>query len=64
LEIAMAQEHKPETHGGVAAAEQGMVILDGPNGVAVAMTPEAAEETAHRLEQAAAEARRQQQLAN
>ncbi|KTF69247.1 hypothetical protein ACNFJ7_03785 [Sphingomonas sp. HT-1] len=35
----------PETSGGVASAEFGLVMLDGPAGVAVAMTPEAAEET-------------------
>lgn len=57
----MARQHQPETRGGLAAAEQGVVLLDGPNGVACAMTPEAAEETAHRLAEAAAQARLQQQ---
>ncbi|MBC9031709.1 hypothetical protein IAG41_04830 [Sphingomonas sp. JC676] len=51
--------HLPEKHGGVAAAEEGQVILDGPNGVAVAMTPEAAEETARSLLSAAEEATHQ-----
>lgn len=31
------------------AAEDGMVIVDGPNGVAVTLTPSAAVETSHRL---------------
>jgi hypothetical protein len=40
-------------------AEDGNVILDGPDGVDVVITPEAAEETSDRLFQAAAEARGQ-----
>lgn len=40
-------------------AEQGEVLVDGPDGVAVAMTPNAAEETGKRLLKAATEARRQ-----
>ena len=40
-------------------AEQGDVIVEGPNGVAVTLTPEAAEETGRRMVRAAAEARRQ-----
>ena len=51
--------HLPETKPGVAAAEAGQVILDGPNGVAVAMTPEAAQETALSLLDAAEEATHQ-----
>ncbi|OAN59858.1 hypothetical protein [Sphingomonas sp. TDK1] len=39
----------PEEEGGVATAELGLVLLDGPNGVAVAMTPEAAEATGRSL---------------
>lgn len=46
----------PEDQPGVATAEQGLVLLDGPDGVAVAMTPEAAEVTGQRLIAAAAEA--------
>lgn len=42
------------------SAEQGQVLVDGPDGVATALTPDAAEETARRLAQAAAEARAQQ----
>ncbi|MDQ4087584.1 MAG: hypothetical protein M3177_06200 [Pseudomonadota bacterium] len=40
-------------------AEEGDVIVEGPNGVAVTLTPEAAEETARRMMLAASEARRQ-----
>lgn len=36
--------------------ENGRVLMDGPNGVDVALTPEAAEETAVRLTDAAAKA--------
>ena len=50
---------EPKATGGVASAEQGQVMLDGPNGVAIAMTPEAADATALSLIAAAAEARRQ-----
>lgn len=41
-------------------AEDGKVVLDGPNGVAVLMTPDAAAETSHRLLLGAARARGQQ----
>lgn len=47
---------EPEEVAGVATAEQGVVLLDGPNGVAIAMTPQAAEETGRRLVAAAQEA--------
>ena len=40
-------------------AEEGDVLVEGPDGVAVSLTPDAAEETARRLVEAAAEARRQ-----
>lgn len=40
-------------------AEQGEVIVDGPDGVAFSLTPEAAEEVSDRLKRAAAKARRQ-----
>lgn len=49
----------PQVEPGVAGAEDGMVVLDGPDGVAVTMLPEAAEETGRRLIAAAAEARTQ-----
>jgi hypothetical protein len=41
------------------AAECGSVIIDGPDGVAFTMSPDAAEETAKRLVAAVGEARRQ-----
>ena len=41
------------------AAEHGSVIVDGPDGVAITMSPDAAEETARRLMEAVDEARRQ-----
>ena len=40
-------------------AEEGKVIVEGPNGVAITFVPDAAEETARRLLQAAADARAQ-----
>ena len=49
----------PEAQAGEAVAEQGIVVLDGPNGVAVSMTPDAADATARSLHAAAEEARRQ-----
>ncbi len=42
------------------SAECGKVIVDGPDGVAVTMSPDAAEETARRLMVAVGEARRQE----
>lgn len=44
---------------GKAHAEEGEVMLDGPDGVAVSMTPDAAESTAKDLLRAASEARAQ-----
>lgn len=38
-------------------AEEGNIIIEGPDGVAVTMSPDAAEETAHRLLRAVSEAR-------
>jgi hypothetical protein len=40
-------------------AEEGQVIVEGPDGVAVTLSPDAAEETARRLKAAAATARGQ-----
>ena len=51
---------KPETAPSEVTAEDGQVIVDGPDGVAVSMTPEAAAETSHRLLLGAAKARGQQ----
>lgn len=44
-------------------AEQGEVIVDGPDGVAYSLTPEAAEEVSERLKRAAAKARGQRPAA-
>jgi hypothetical protein len=50
---------QPQNVAGEAVAESGIVMLDGPSGVAVAMLPDAAEQTGRRLIAAAAEARQQ-----
>ena len=55
----MPQPAEPETEAGEANAEEGIVVLDGPDGVAVSMTPGPAEETGRRLIDAAAQARDQ-----
>ena len=52
--------HVPEAEPGIASVESGFVILDGPNGVAIAMTPEAAAATGRNLIAAAEEALQQQ----
>ena len=49
----------PEQKAGQAVAEQGNVLLDGPDGVAVTMTPDAADGTADSLHAAASKARHQ-----
>jgi hypothetical protein len=51
---------QPETEPGVATAEAGLVILEGPDGVAATMTPDAAARTGQSLIEAAALAARQQ----
>lgn len=56
------QAGAPEELPGVACAEQGVVLLDGPDGVAISMAPEAAEATARSLLAAAQEARKQRGL--
>jgi len=56
------QAGAPEESPGVASAEQGVVLLDGPDGVAISMTPEAAEATARSLLDAAREAGKQRDL--
>lgn len=50
---------QPHSEPGIASAEDGLVILDGPNGVAVTMTPEAAAGTGQSLISAAAVASQQ-----
>ncbi|AXB80053.1 hypothetical protein [Novosphingobium sp. P6W] len=52
-------ERRPETQPGVASAEDGLVILDGPDGVAVTMTAAAAAETGHNVVEAARAAQMQ-----
>lgn len=54
---------EPHQKSGIASAEAGLVLLDGPDGVAIAMTPDAAEATARSLQEAAAEARNQPPMA-
>lgn len=44
------------TVGGVASVEDGHVVLDGPNGVAITLSPEAALATAESLKAAAEQA--------
>ena len=51
---------QPYHKAGVATAEQGLVFLDGPDGVALAMTADAAEATARNLADAAKKARTQE----
>ena len=49
----------PYNRPSLVSAEEGEVLMDGPDGLATALTPDAAEETARRLIAAASEARRQ-----
>ena len=56
---APSEQQLPQNLAGQASAESGVVMLDGPDGVAVAMLPDAAEETGRRLIAAADEARKQ-----
>lgn len=49
---------RPREDAGVATAIDGVVVLDGPDGVAVTMTADAATRTADSLHAAANEARR------
>jgi hypothetical protein len=51
---------QPRSVPAIASAEEGMVLLDGPDGLAVTMTPEAAAATGKNLIEAAAEAEDQQ----
>ena len=50
---------QPATLPGVASAEEGLVVLDGPAGVAVTMTANAAAQTGHSLISAAKTAEEQ-----
>lgn len=51
---------KPQEDPSQVAAEEGEVIVDGPDGVAVSMTPEAAIETSERLHRGGIVAKGQQ----
>lgn len=50
---------QPLTDAGIASAEEGLVVLDGPDGVAITMTADAAHKTGRSLISAADEAVRQ-----
>lgn len=50
---------QPRSDAGIASAEDGLVVLDGPNGVAVTMTAKAAAQTGRNLIDAALIADRQ-----
>lgn len=50
---------QPQTEPGIASAEDGLVVLDGPDGLAVTMTAGAATGTAQSLLAAAEVAQRQ-----
>jgi hypothetical protein len=49
----------PFSEGGSAVAEDGIVLLDGPDGIAISLTPDAAEQTGTSLIAAARAARKQ-----
>lgn len=53
------ESNAPHSQPSFVVAEQGEVLVDGPDGLATALTPDAAEETGRRLVQAANEARLQ-----
>lgn len=53
---APSAELQPETEPGVASAEQGLVFLNGPDGIAKTMTADAAARTGQSLIDAAAQA--------
>lgn len=50
---------KPYNDAGVASAEEGQVVLDGPDGIAITMTADAAFKTGESLIAAAREAKEQ-----
>jgi hypothetical protein len=52
-------DNKLHDHASTVAAEQGQVLVSGPGGVALALTPDAAAETSDRLLDGAAEAQGQ-----
>jgi len=60
-EVGPMEPLKVEAQASQVVADAGSIIIDGPDGVAVTMSPDAAEETARRLLDAVGEARRQAQ---
>lgn len=50
---------QPQTEPGIASAEGGLVVLDGPAGIAVTLTADAATQTGRNLIAAAESARQQ-----
>ncbi|GGO94204.1 hypothetical protein [Stakelama pacifica] len=54
----MEPYHRPHNQPLSAVAEKGQVLLDGPRGVAISLTPDAARQTATALQNAADEAER------
>lgn len=57
----MSRSNLAHAHPSEVAAEQGEVLVDGPNGMTGALTPDAAEETGKRLIDAAGKARLQRE---
>lgn len=55
----LSSQIQPETEPGVASAEDGLVLLDGPDGIAVTLTADAAARTGQSLIDAAATAQKQ-----
>lgn len=59
-----SSEIQPETEPGIASAEGGLVFLDGPDGIALTMTADAAQRTGQSLIAAATLAGTQQADSN
>jgi hypothetical protein len=57
--IASSEPLQPHTEPGIANAEDGLVVLDGPDGLAITMTANAAARTGRSLIAAAEAAERQ-----
>lgn len=55
----MKNSSSPYSNASQVTAEEGEVHIDGPDGVAISLTPDAADETARRLHEAARQARDQ-----
>ncbi len=53
---------EPFESAGIASAENGSVVLDGPDGIAITLTASAALQTGRSLVKAAEEARQQRRL--